>query len=72
MNMQVKEKKTSPERMSLLSGTRSGPVSRPKKETDQTSVTVFLQDGAASHERIKAPLPLFMETLFKAREFDPL
>ncbi|WP_162915330.1 hypothetical protein [Paraflavitalea soli] len=62
----------SPERLIKLKGPGVGPVKRPKKQTDQTSVTVFMQDAAAAHEPVKAPLPLFMETLFKAREFDPL
>jgi|GEM_PF-1725101 len=72
MNMQRMEKVESPESMSKLKGRGVGPVSRPKKQTDQTSVSVFLQGGAAAYESAKAPLPLFMETLFKAREFDPL
>lgn len=72
MNMQSLEKVESLESFHKLKGRGVGPVNRPKKQTDQTSVSVFLQDGAAAYEAVKAPLPLFMETLFKAREFDPL
>ena len=72
MNMQRMEMVESPERLSKLNGRGVGPVSRPKKQTDQTSGSVFLHDAAAAHKPAKAPLPMFMETLFKAREFDPL
>ena len=54
---------------SLLQEKATGPV-RTKKKTDQTIPSV--NKATISEETEKRNLPLFIETLFKAREFDPL
>lgn len=58
---------------------RSGQVNKPapgrvrkrSKEKDQSNTSVFMGTDAGRYEAA-APLPLFMDTLYKARDFDPL
>lgn len=45
-------------------------MNKPARKNDQTSV--FKDKGLAPHGSSGEPLPLFMETKYKAREFDPL
>lgn len=48
------------------------PVKKYRQETDQSILPVSLNKPAAIEEPEKRKLPLFMEPLFKAKEFDPL
>ncbi|MBO9564359.1 MAG: hypothetical protein J7621_16360 [Niastella sp.] len=50
----------------------SGPVSEPGKVKDQSNTSVFMGATAGRHEPAAASLPLFIDTLYKARDFDPL
>jgi hypothetical protein len=43
-----------------------------KKKTDQANAPVPVNKPAAMEEQAKRKLPLFMETVFKAKDFDPL
>lgn len=47
-------------------------ASKHRQETDQSILPVSLNKSAAIDEPEKRKLPLFMEPLFKAKEFDPL
>ena len=47
-------------------------ASKYRQETDQSILPVSLNRSAAIDEPEKRKLPLFMEPLFKAKEFDPL
>ncbi|AXY78370.1 hypothetical protein D3H65_32195 [Paraflavitalea soli] len=48
------------------------PARKHKQETDQSVFPVTLNKPAAIEEPEKRKLPLFMEPLFKAKDFDPL
>jgi hypothetical protein len=50
----------------------SGLVSEPGKVKDQSKTSVFMGVTAGRHEAAAASLPLFIDTLYKARDFDPL
>lgn len=49
-----------------------GRVRKRSKEKDQSNASVFMGTAAGRYEAAAAPLPLFMDTLYKARDFDPL
>jgi hypothetical protein len=48
------------------------PASKYSQETDQSVLPVSLNKPATIDEPEKRKLPLFMELLFKAKDFDPL
>lgn len=50
----------------------SGLVSEPGKVKDQSNTSVLMGATAGRHEAAAASLPLFIDTLYKARDFDPL
>jgi hypothetical protein len=67
-----KKSADSQERQMQLVGPTEGIVRSINKETDQRNVSVFIGTPAVSTEPAKERLPLFMDTLYKARDFDPL
>lgn len=64
----IKQKTGSEHWKGPLSEPAFGPVNEPKQVNDQRSTSVFRGMPTGSPE----VLPLFMETLYKARDFDPL
>jgi hypothetical protein len=55
-----------------LNRSASGLISEPGKVKDQSNTYVFMGAAAGGHETAAASLPLFIDALYKARDFDPL
>lgn len=70
--MNSKKSVESQEWQMQLEGPTTGIVRSIKEETDQRNVSVFIGIPAVANEPAKERLPLFMDTLYKARDFDPL
>ena len=59
-------------RISELNKPAPGRVRKRSKKKDQSNTPLFMGTAAGRYETAAAPLPLFMDALYKARDFDPL